>query len=70
MSYHARGLPGFLCVASSIVWFAIHRSADALLYGILVGGSLLAASIGSLLAWKKQLSSTPYIALQAGRHAV
>lgn len=54
---------GFL-VASGVVSFIISGSLEAVRFGILLGGILLASSVGSLNVWKKGKSSSPYIFAQ------
>lgn len=53
-------------MAGGLIWFLVTGSVNAIRFGVLYGGILLAAAVGSLKAWQAGKSSTPYIAVQAG----
>eukprot|EP00475_Leptophrys_vorax_P013555 TRINITY_DN19921_c3_g1_i2.p1 TRINITY_DN19921_c3_g1~~TRINITY_DN19921_c3_g1_i2.p1 ORF type:complete len:301 (-),score=43.61 TRINITY_DN19921_c3_g1_i2:111-1013(-) len=60
------GIPyGALLVAGGIAWFTLAGSLNALRFGLILGGLILANSISSLRAWQSQRSTLPYIVFQA-----
>lgn len=59
--------PGGLLASGGFLWFLLTGSVDAIRFGVLFGGIILAAAVGSLKAWQRGKSSTPYIVVQAGK---
>jgi len=59
-------LAGGLLVGGGLLWFLVTGSVNAIRFGVLYGGMLLAVAVGSLKAWQAGKSSTPYIFGQAG----
>ncbi|CAI5486097.1 unnamed protein product [Closterium sp. Naga37s-1] len=54
---------------AGVAWLLITKSADALRLTALFGATIALAGVGSLRAWRKGQSSTPYILGQAGAHS-
>ena len=62
-------IAGAILVTSGFFWFLVTGSVNALRFGIILGGGLLASAVGSLHAWQKGLSCLPYTLAQAGEAA-
>ncbi|CAI5486484.1 unnamed protein product [Closterium sp. Naga37s-1] len=59
------GIPyGALLVVGGVTWFTLAGSVNALRFGMIVGGIILACSISSLHAWQNHRPSALYIAIQ------
>ncbi|GJP34330.1 hypothetical protein CLOM_g4039 [Closterium sp. NIES-68] len=56
---------GMAAAVAGIVWFLVTKSADALRLTALFGATIALGGVGSLRAWRKGQSSTPYILGQA-----
>ncbi|GJP29345.1 hypothetical protein CLOM_g16468 [Closterium sp. NIES-68] len=59
------GIPyGALLVVGGVLWFTLAGSLNALRFGLILGGCILASSISSLHAWQNHRPSSVYIAVQ------
>ncbi|CAI7782305.1 unnamed protein product, partial [Closterium sp. NIES-53] len=59
------GIPyGALLVVGGVTWFTLAGSVNALRFGMISGGIILACSISSLHAWQNNRPSALYIAVQ------
>ncbi|CAI5997618.1 unnamed protein product [Closterium sp. NIES-64] len=61
---------GAAAAVAGVAWFLITKSADALRVTALFGATIALGGVGSLRAWRKGQSSTPYILGQAVLAAV
>ncbi|CAI5494316.1 unnamed protein product [Closterium sp. Naga37s-1] len=57
---------GAAAAVAGVAWFLVTKSADALRLTALFGATIALGGVGSLRAWRKGQSSTPYILGQAG----
>ncbi|CAI5473961.1 unnamed protein product [Closterium sp. Yama58-4] len=61
---------GAAAAVAGVAWFLLTKSADALRVTALFGATIALGGVGSLRAWRKGQSSTPYILGQAVLAAV
>ncbi|CAI7805598.1 unnamed protein product, partial [Closterium sp. NIES-54] len=61
---------GAALAVAGVAWFLLTKSADALRLTALFGATIALGGVGSLRAWRKGQSSTPYILGQAVLAAV
>lgn len=60
------GIPfGAVLAAGGVLWFTLAGSLNALRFGLILGGLILASSVGSLHAWQSYRPTLPYVVIQA-----